>query len=146
MNCRRLFLSVVLVVFVCSVSVASELPDWATTVGAQSKPIGSFIINATSLGAKNDGKTISTVQIQSAIDACVAKGGGKVVFDKGVYLTGALFVKHNVELHIGEGVTLQAVSNVADFPIIKTRVAGIEMEWPAAIIQCDQPGKRIGYR
>lgn len=52
----------------------------------------------------------------------------------GIYLTGALYLKSNVELHIGKEVTLKAVNRVEDFPDRATRVAGIEMVWPAAII------------
>jgi polygalacturonase len=117
-----------------SLALSPELPEWTSAVGAKTKPEGKQIINVKTFGAKNDGKTLSTSAIQAAIDACAEKGGGKVIFDEGVYLTGALFVKSHVELHIGKGVTLKAIENIDHFPIIPSRIAGIEMEWPAAII------------
>jgi polygalacturonase len=117
----------------CS-SATIRLPEWTKEVGAKSKPSAKLRISVTDYGAANDGKTLCTEQIQKAIDDCTAKGGGRVEFAKGVYLTGALFVKSNVELHIGKDVTLKAVNDVAAFPDMPTRVAGIEMVWPAAII------------
>jgi len=85
-------------------------------------------------GAEGDGATVNTAQIQAAIDAAEKAGGGQVIFPKGVYLTGALFVKSGVDLHLGEGVTLSAVRDDAAYPEIATRIAGIEMPWPAAVI------------
>jgi hypothetical protein len=45
-----------------------------------------------------------------------------------------LFVKSNVELHLEEGVTIKAIPDDAHFPDKWTRVAGVEMDWPAALI------------
>ena len=58
----------------------------------------------TRYGAKPDGLAICTNAIQQAIDAAASAGGGRVTFEKGVYLTGSIFVKSNVELNIPEGV------------------------------------------
>ena len=51
-----------------------------------------------------------------------------------VYVTGAIFLKSNVHLRIDEGVTLLGSQNFDDYPEINTRIAGIEMKWPAALI------------
>lgn len=85
-----------------------------------------------------------TAAIQRTIDAAAAAGGGTVVFAPGVYLTGSLFVKSMVELRVDAGVELRAVQDEAAFPEIWTRVAGIEMMWPAALINvCEQHNVRI---
>ena len=44
--------------------------------------------------------------IQSAIDAASAAGGGRVVLESGVHLSGTLYLKSNVELHIPAGAVL----------------------------------------
>jgi len=49
-------------------------------------------------------------------------------------MTGALFLKSNVHLVIGKDVTLLGSQLLQDYPEIDTRVAGIEMRWPAALI------------
>jgi polygalacturonase/lysophospholipase L1-like esterase len=110
---------------------APHLPEWVKTVGAQARPAGR---NRVPVVAPGDGATLVTAQIQSAIDECAAKGGGRVEFAPGVYITGAVYLKNNVELNIGKDVTLKAVNDVDAFPEISTRIAGVEMVWPSAII------------
>ncbi len=111
-----------------------ELPKWADAVGARRVPPDGKSFPVKSYGASNDGATLSTKAIQKAIDACSAAGGGVVTFEPGTTLTGALFLKNNVHLRIDAGVTLLAVQNESAYPRLWTRVAGIEMEWPAALI------------
>jgi len=88
----------------------------------------------TRYGAKPDGLAICTNAIQQAIDAAASAGGGRVTFEKGVYLTGSIFVKSNVELNIPEGVELRGVVDESAYPEIWTRVAGIETNWPAGLV------------
>ena len=40
-------------------------------------------------GARGDGKTLDTVAIQRAVDACAARGGGTVLLQSGTFLVGA---------------------------------------------------------
>jgi len=95
-------------------------------------------------GAIPDGKTVSTRAIQDAIDAAAQAGGGVVLFDTGTYLSGALFVKSNVEFRIDRGVTIRAIHDEGAYPDVWTRVAGIEMYWPAALINVyEQENVRI---
>lgn len=84
-------------------------------------------------GAKGDGKTLDTAAIQRAIDTA-AKNGGTVAFKPGVYLTGSIFLKSGMRLRIDEGVELRGSQDLASYPVMATRVAGIEMKWPAALI------------
>ena len=90
--------------------------------------------DATALGARGDGSTLNTRVIQSAIDAAGAAGGGTVTLAPGVYRTGSLFVKTGVTLMIGREVTLLGSQDLSDYPIVQTRVAGIEMQWPAGLL------------
>lgn len=108
--------------------------DWVKQVGAKQIPEGKRIFKVNNYGAVNDGKTMDTKFIQKAIDACAAAGGGIVTFDTGEYVTGSIFVKSGVTLRIDKGVKILGSQNINDYPIINTRVAGIEMKWPAALI------------
>jgi len=98
---------------------------------AASAPAAEF--NAATYGAKGDEKTIDTTAIQKAIDAA-APSHGTVVFKPGVYLTGSLFLKSGITFRVDEGVEIRGVQDTAAYPIMPTRVAGIEMKWPAALI------------
>lgn len=89
--------------------------------------------NVRDYGAKGDGTTKNTAAIQQAIDAA-AKAAGTVVFPTGTYLTGAVFVKSGVTLKLDKGVTLLGSRNIDDYPLMPTRIAGIEMTWPAALV------------
>jgi polygalacturonase len=112
----------------------TALPSWVDDVGAKSHPSGAKVFPVSDFGAVGDGKTPSTAAIQSAIDACSKAGGGTVTFTPGTYLTAALLVKSHVRLKIDKGVTLLGSHDEAAYPILPTRVAGIEMPWPAALI------------
>jgi hypothetical protein len=121
-----------------------ELPAWVKEAGAQRAPAGEKVYAVKTYGAVNDGKTLATAAIQQAIDTCSAAGGGVVDFEPGTYLTGALFVKSGVDLRIDAGVTLLGVQDETAYPKLATRVAGIEMEWPAALINVnDQQNVKI---
>ena len=129
---RRLLLaSIVCIVALCSVAVGQPFPKWVKDVGARRVPKTqrAFVV-----AAAGDGVTNSTRAIQKAIDDCAKAGGGVVTFKPGRYVTGALFLKNNVHLRVDIGVTLLGSQDDADYPSIWTRVAGVEMKWPAALI------------
>ena len=88
---------------------------------------------ASAHGAVGDGKTLNTRAIQAAIDEA-AKTGATIAFKPGVYLTGSLFLKSGVTLRLDKGVTILGSQNLVDYPELPTRVAGIELTWPAALI------------
>lgn len=69
----------------------------------------------TDFGAKNDGKTLASFAIQSAIDAAHKKGGGKVVVPKGVFLTGSIILKTGVELHLKKEAVLLGSTDPYDY-------------------------------
>lgn len=137
---------VVALQILCSFSILAQVkePAWVQQAGAKTKPTGTNVYRVNDFGAKRDGVTLSTTAIQSAIDDCAGKGGGLVVFDRGKYLTGSLFLKKNVTLQIDSGVLIMGSQNLLDYPEIDTRVAGIEMKWPAALLNVlDQENVQI---
>ena len=102
------------------------------------------VFNAKDYGVTPDGKTIHTTSLQATIDAAHEAGGGVVILPRGVTVSGSLFLKSNVELRLDEGVVLQAVQDDTQYPEMWTRIAGIEMDWPAALINVyEQENVRI---
>ena len=54
-------------------------------------------------GAVPDGKTLNHTAIQKAIDDLAAKGGGRVVIPAGMWMTGPIKLKSNIDLHVEQG-------------------------------------------
>lgn len=61
---------------------------------------GTRVFNICDHGAIGDGKTLNTIAIQKAVDACYADKGGTVLIPAGVFVCGTLELKSNVTLHI----------------------------------------------
>ncbi|MBN1766014.1 MAG: glycoside hydrolase family 88 protein [Sedimentisphaerales bacterium] len=80
----------------------------------------------TRYGAEGSGSTDCTQAFVKAIDACHAAGGGRVVVPEGVYLSGAIHLKSNVNLHLKEGAVISFFTNTDDYPIVYTRFEGTE--------------------
>lgn len=96
---------------------------------------GAKDFNPAAFGARADGATMDTRPIQAAIDAAARAGvGNRVVLSGGTYLSGSVFVKSGVTLYIAKGATLRGSQDIADYPVMPTRIAGIEMRWPAALV------------
>lgn len=73
--------------------------------------------NITNFGAIADGKTISTKAIQKAIDSCSTSGGGTVYFPAGIFITGALKLRSNINLYLSAGSVLKGSSAMADYTL-----------------------------
>jgi polygalacturonase len=107
-------------------TVASTAP----TTGPASRP--SFDVKST--GAIGDGQANDTAAVQKAIDDCAESGGGVVSLPAGAYRCGSLFLKSHVTLQVESQAVLLGSTDDADYPIIDTRIAGIEMPHPAALV------------
>ena len=86
------------------------------TVKATYKMPEGKLFDVATFGAVGDNKTINTVSIQKAIDACGAAGGGKVYVHDGIFVTGTLELKDNVTLYVEAGSILRGSSNHEDYP------------------------------
>ena len=73
-----------------------------------------MIYNIKDFGAVGDGTTLNTSSIQSAIDKA-HKTGGTVLIEGGVYKSGSIILKSNVNLQIDAGATLLASENISDY-------------------------------
>ena len=92
----------------------------------------------TSFGAAGNGRTLNTEAIQSAIDAAAAAGGGTVVVPKGEFVSGALFLKPGVNLHLEKDAVLRCSTDMKNFPEQRTRIEGhFEDSFNPALINAD---------
>jgi len=82
--------------------------------------------DVTKYGAKADGKTDNTAAFKAAIADCSTKGGGHVVVPSGTYVSGAIHLRGNVDLHLNAGATIKFSGDASKFPTVLTRYEGIE--------------------
>ena len=91
---------------------------------------------ARDFGAVPDGFTLNTVSIQAAIDFVSAHGGGRVVLDKGDYVSGSIYLKNDVTLWIDEDSALLGSLNPFDY------IKDPDAKWTALVFAIGQ--KNIG--
>lgn len=78
-------------------------------------------------GAVGDGVTVNTKAISGAVAACAEAGGGRVVIPAGVWLTGPIHLKSNINLHIDDKAKLRFSTRYEDYlPVVFTRWEGTE--------------------
>lgn len=76
-----------------------------------------------------------TKAIQKAIDKVSRDGGGKVVIPAGIWKTGRIELKSNVNLHLEEGAELHFSGNINDYlPVVLTRFEGVEVYSLGALV------------
>jgi polygalacturonase len=79
----------------------------------------------TKYGAKADGLTLNTASINTAINECSKKGGGVVVVPAGMWVTGPVELKSNVNLHLKRGAVLQFTDDFNQYKLVATNWEGL---------------------
>jgi polygalacturonase len=81
-------------------------------------------VNILKYGAKPDGITLNTKSINAAINACSAKGGGVVLIPQGIWMTGPVVLKSNVNLHVSRAALLQFTNDKSQYPLVEGNYEG----------------------
>lgn len=84
-----------------------------------------------------DGVTKNTTTLQKALDACGDNGGGTVRIGPGRYLTGPLYLRSHVTLHLEEGAEILGSQDKDDYNIVKRRHGGIYRSTREALINAE---------
>lgn len=85
-----------------------------------------YSVNITDFGAVDDGKTLNTEAINNAIKDVNSKGGGKVVIPAGLWLTGPIELKSNVNLYTEQNSLILFTDDFNAYPILETSFEGLE--------------------
>ena len=129
---RRQFLSIILAALtVTAVSAQNPYKKYTEKLPFQMPEVSAPAIpdrqvNLKNYGAVGDGQTLNTKAFAKAIDALSKKGGGRLVVPQGVWLTGPIVLKSNIDLHLEVGAVIQFSGDEDLYPIIKTSFEGLD--------------------
>ena len=82
----------------------------------------------TDFGAVEGGQTLVTDAFAKAIAACAAAGGGHVVIPAGLWLTGPIELRSNVDLHSARGALIQFTPDHTAYPMVQHGDRGFAAE------------------
>lgn len=82
--------------------------------------------NIIKYGGIADGYSVNTTALADAIEACHRSGGGTVLIPRGLWITGPIVLKSNVNLHLDRDAVLQFSSNTDDYPLVETNWEGLQ--------------------
>ncbi|MCX6132810.1 MAG: glycoside hydrolase family 28 protein [Ignavibacteriales bacterium] len=116
----------------------SVLPSILKRIVPPSFPKRDF--DVTTFGAVADGKTDCSKAFADAITTCNKAGGGRVVVPAGVFITGAIHLKSNVNLYVSKDATIRFSTDPKLYlPVVFTRWEGTEcMNYSALIYAFEQ--------
>jgi len=120
----------------------AKMPKWLAAADAATNPWDQFPeilarikppvfpdreFDITKFGAVGDNSADNTDAFRRAIAACAKAGGGSVIVPKGEFLTGAIHLLSNVNLHVSSGATVRFTRDTSKFPVVLTRFEGVEV-------------------
>ncbi|MRX70011.1 Polygalacturonase [Flavobacterium resistens] len=82
-------------------------------------------VNLKDFGAVSGGYVLNSKAFADAIDALSKKGGGKLIIPPGIWLTGPIILKSNIELHAETGALIKFSTDKSLYPIIETSFEGL---------------------
>ena len=88
--------------------------------------IPNYTVNLKKFGAVGDGVTLNTKAFEKAIAALEKKGGGHLVVPAGVWFTGPIVLKSNIDLHLEMGAVIQFSGDESLYAVVKTSFEGLD--------------------
>ena len=88
--------------------------------------IPAYTVNLKKFGAVGDGVTLNTKAFEKAIAALEKKGGGHLIVPAGVWFTGPIVLKSNIDLHLEVGAVIQFSGDESLYPVIQTSFEGLD--------------------
>jgi len=81
-------------------------------------------VSITSFGAQSGGQILCTKAFADAIENVSGKGGGRVIVPRGIWLTGPITMKSNIEIHAEAGALVVFSNDKNLYPLIETNFEG----------------------
>ncbi|MDD3320302.1 MAG: glycoside hydrolase family 28 protein [Paludibacter sp.] len=77
-------------------------------------------------GGIGDGYTLNTKAFESAVNALSNKGGGQLIVPAGVWFTGPIILKSNINLHLEKGALILFSPDFDLYPLVNTNFEGLD--------------------
>ena len=108
---KKLFLSALMMGAALVLSAQNKYDHYYVDLPIEIEHVQPVVFPATSVniaqfGAIPDGKTLCTEAFEQAIAELSSKGGGHVIVPRGVWKTGPIVLKSNIDLHLSKGATI----------------------------------------
>lgn len=113
----------------------TTMDDWFTQDDAVE--LSGKLYEITSHGLYPDEGVLRTREFQNLIDKAAAEGGGTIVVTPGIFKIGAVFFRPGVNLHLMPGAVLLGSDDIADYPVVETRMEGQTCLYYPAIVNAD---------
>ena len=112
------------------------LPFSMPELNAPAIPLRQAVLS--DFGADGTGQQLCTEAFSKAIDALAADGGGRLVVPRGIWLTGPIVLKSNIELHLEHGAVIQFAADESLYPLVSTSFEGLDTR------RCQSPISAVG--
>ena len=80
----------------------------------------------TDFAAVGDGEKLCTDAFAKAIDQLYKMGGGHLIVPRGIWHTGPIVLRSNIDLHLEKGAVIQFAADESLYPIIETSFEGLD--------------------
>ncbi|KAB5485754.1 glycoside hydrolase family 28 protein [Flagellimonas hadalis] len=97
-----------------------------------------YQVSIADFGAVGDGILSNTTAFADAIEEVSKNGGGRVVVPRGMWLTGPIQFKSNINLHLEDGALLLFSKNFDEYPLVETSFEGLNT------VRCMSPIYAVG--
>jgi unsaturated rhamnogalacturonyl hydrolase len=104
-----------------SIGIAQKLPNFKVASTSFKKDT----VRINQFGAIANGDFVNTFPINNAINFINKKGGGVVVVPKGLWISGPIVLKSNVNLHLDKGAILVFSPDFSLYPLVESSFEGV---------------------
>ncbi len=85
-----------------------------------------YSVSIKDFGGIGDGTYLNTEAFAAAIDQVASKGGGKVIVPAGVWFTGPIVLKSNINLHLEDRAIVLFSPDKSLYPLVETSFEGLD--------------------
>ena len=128
---KKLLLTTVLMVLTLSAVAENKYRQY--TVGlpfnmpeVKAPEIPASRVNLKDFGAVGTGEVLCTSAFEKAVDQLYKMGGGHLIVPRGIWLTGPIVLKSNIDLHLEAGAVIQFAADESLYPLVSTSFEGLD--------------------